>query len=113
MHIPDILALALCITTVAAAATPDAPRPFYLKTRTLAGEDACKNDLYVQSYHTGAGQSDAALGPKDVAVTAILNGTSLQFLFGTPFPWGLDLRFEPYTRKANPFHSNSQNVQLI
>jgi len=66
---------------------------YYLVTSVLDqsyGSSSSKDGLYVSSYHTGAGESDATLD-SDVSVAAkgYLNGTYQIFDFNTTFPWGL------------------------
>lgn len=65
-------------------------QPFHLKTSGAAKPE--HNDLYVIAYHTGAGFNDAVL-TRDAsgASEAILNGTNVQFLLGTDFPWGFNM----------------------
>ena len=70
-------------------------REFYLKTKVTNpeyGSAGSKDALYVSSYHTGAGLSDATLSREiTVAAKAYLNGTTLGFDFGTDFPWGFSI----------------------
>ncbi|CAF9934776.1 MAG: hypothetical protein ALECFALPRED_006084 [Alectoria fallacina] len=68
-----------------------APPPrYHLQTRVKGPGNEDKNGLYVTSYHTGAGESDATLGPLDIASVGFLNGTYQQFVYdGEPFPWGM------------------------
>ncbi|KAL2832471.1 hypothetical protein BDW59DRAFT_139306 [Aspergillus cavernicola] len=69
-------------------ARDNATDTFYLKTSGAENPD--HNDLYVYGYHTGAGLNDAVLTPDpETASTAFLNGTSVQFAYNNPFPWGL------------------------
>jgi hypothetical protein len=49
------------------------------------------NNLYVESYHTGAGASDAVLAGLNTSAIFFLNGTNAQYDAGTPFPWGINL----------------------
>lgn len=86
-----------------ALATPVPQRrasEFHLRTKVTNGTYDCgsdKNCLYVSAYHTGAGLNDVALlSNVTLADKAFLNGTNLQFDFGTTFPWGLELGYEPY-----------------
>ncbi|KKK18533.1 hypothetical protein P175DRAFT_0502430 [Aspergillus ochraceoroseus IBT 24754] len=83
--------LSLLICTVAAQPLLSARQDnstFRLKT---AGSDNPEhNNLYVFGFHTGAGFNDAVLTPSvDTASKAFLNGTQVQFQYGTTFPWGL------------------------
>ncbi|KAL8792085.1 MAG: hypothetical protein Q9195_005340 [Heterodermia aff. obscurata] len=59
---------------------------FRLKTKVINGGDNNLENLYVDSYHTGAGTSDATLGYSNTAVWGFLNGTVMQFNIST-FPW--------------------------
>jgi len=73
----------------ASAAQQYAGSEYYLQTKVLSG-DSTKGGLYVETYHTGAGESDATLTSNiTVAAKGILNGTNQQFeLYGTPYPYG-------------------------
>lgn len=56
------------------------PSRYYLKTSVIDGGNADKNDLYVSSYHTGAGLGDATLIPFSTTGTVgFLNATHQQF----------------------------------
>ncbi|KFY26771.1 hypothetical protein V493_03891 [Pseudogymnoascus sp. VKM F-4281 (FW-2241)] len=94
------VATLLAVLGVAAAA-PSAGTPskiYRLKTTVVSG-DATKNDLYVQSYHTGAGLNDVSL-VSEGGSAAFINGTYQQFdISGGTFPSGLTLAYgEAYTR---------------
>lgn len=89
--------LLLFISAVTVTATPTVRRQttssnsnsstFHLKTAHAS--NPAHNDLYVYGYHTGAGFNDAVLDSNaDKAGKAILNGSNVQFDFGTEFPWG-------------------------
>lgn len=84
--------LTCLITLVATAAgSPIATRAtteFQLKT--TGSSQAAHNDLYVYTYHTGAGLNDAVLDPNAANAPKIyLNGTKALFDLGTEFPWGM------------------------
>jgi hypothetical protein len=73
---------------------------YYLQTCVISATDdhgTDKEGLYVAGYHTGAGLDDVAL-TSDVSVASkgFLNATYQQFDYNTPFPWYLDLGYEPY-----------------
>lgn len=81
------LALAAPVTD----ATSTAPKKFILKTVVTSGNKN-KGNLYIESYHTGAGLGDAVLtAQSNYTYPAFLNNTSLQFDFGTDYPWALSL----------------------
>lgn len=64
---------------------------FLLKTQLINGYSRFDN-LYVESYHTGAGLSDATLSNStEYAAKGFLNGTEWQFDLGNEFPWGLTM----------------------
>ncbi|KFY15406.1 hypothetical protein V492_02022 [Pseudogymnoascus sp. VKM F-4246] len=90
------VATLLTVLGVAAAAPKtEEPSQYRLKTTVLAG-DATKNNLYVQSYHTGAGLNDVALVAEGGSA-AFINGTYQQFaLNGQDFPSGLTLAYTQY-----------------
>ncbi|KAL5349358.1 hypothetical protein ACLOAV_005648 [Pseudogymnoascus australis] len=90
--------LAVLGVAAAAPATGDPSKPYRLKTTVVSG-DATKNNLYVQSYHTGAGLNDVALVAEGGSA-AFINGTYQQFdLSSSTFPSGLVLAYgETYTR---------------
>jgi len=92
------LGLALSLATIIsiAAANPVSQRQtgdenkFRLKTGGSSHTE--HNNLYVESYHTGAGASDAVLAPGlNSSAIFFLNGTNAQYDAGTPFPWGINL----------------------
>ncbi|OBT78094.1 hypothetical protein VF21_02749 [Pseudogymnoascus sp. 05NY08] len=94
------VATLLAVLGVAAAApnTSNPTKPYRLQTKVVIGDDS-KNNLYVQSYHTGAGLNDVAL-VSEGGSAGYLNGTYQQFdLNGATFPSGLVLAYtETYTR---------------
>lgn len=90
---------------IISAAQRHGPRQFNLMTRVLSG-DLTKDGLYgiqqtasgmsqsnnitVEAYHTGAGESDATLTSNiTFAAPGILNGTSQEFLLNGPYIYGL------------------------
>ena len=89
------LTLGATTTTAAAVAaakpeatnTPTSSYSYLLETHVVDGGRPDFDGLYVQSYHTGAGLSDATLGrSKDVAVRGELYNGTQYFDFGE-FPW--------------------------
>ncbi|KAG7008578.1 hypothetical protein G7Y79_00005g017190 [Physcia stellaris] len=90
-YLPLILTL-LATSSASFAHTPavakrqDELTPFKLRTEVINGGDNNLAGLYVQSYHTGAGLSDATLGSWDKAVWGILNDTVMQFNISS-YPW--------------------------
>lgn len=53
------------------------------------------NNLYLYSYHIGAGLSDAVLTSDITLASSVrINGSQVQFDNGTPFPWGLTLHLD-------------------
>jgi hypothetical protein len=63
---------------------------FYLKTSGATNPQY--NDLYLESYHTGAGLSDAVLTPNiSTAVKFYLNDTTVQADYGQAYPFGIQL----------------------
>ena len=71
---------------------PNTTDLYYLRTQTTDNSSA-HNNLYIASYHTGAGLGDAVLIPKEQNVTwpGTLNGTAFQYVFGgEDFPWNLN-----------------------
>ncbi|KAF2229923.1 hypothetical protein EV356DRAFT_510002 [Viridothelium virens] len=78
---------------------------YYLRTESTSSNTLFEN-LYVQSYHTGAGLSDVTLAPgppsSDYAVAGFLNGSTngtdggqfQEFDLGDDFPWGMDMTIQ-------------------
>ncbi|KAF3296694.1 hypothetical protein TWF132_010268 [Orbilia oligospora] len=95
-----VLAALLCLTT-SVSAIKNTTRQFHLRTKLLGPtyERAKFNNLFVYSYHTGAGLSDACF---DVAPIpngngiAFLNktGSNIIFNLSKDFPWGLSRTFD-------------------
>ncbi|KAF3936506.1 hypothetical protein ABW19_dt0200266 [Dactylella cylindrospora] len=100
-----ILTTLLCLSATVAA-IQNTTREFHLKTRLLKPRYGRYkfNNLYVYSYHTGAGQSDAALGPTKLSNrngVAFYNASSptsktgnIIFQLSADFPWGLSLTYD-------------------
>ncbi|KAF6235745.1 hypothetical protein HO173_005940 [Letharia columbiana] len=90
------LSLALAVTpsnptnsTANTTFTP--PSRYYLKTSVIGAGNADKNDLYVSSYHTGPGLSDATLLPFSPTSNTVgfLNDTHQQFDLHSSVPFGM------------------------
>src|SRR5271156_596978 len=68
-----------------------APKEYRLQTKIVNNKNdkgTFKGQLWVSSYHTGAGLSDAVLIKNgSEAAKGYLNGTILQFDLGSAFPW--------------------------
>ncbi|KAJ5785799.1 uncharacterized protein N7503_011011 [Penicillium pulvis] len=81
----------LALLAATALASPLSPRQsteFKLKTTGSAKPEF--NDLYLYSYHTGAGLSDGVLDSNaTVAPKFWLNGTTAYADLGTDYPWGM------------------------
>lgn len=94
----SLLTALLATTSLALPLNPNSPSKrddtttqYLLRTQLVNGPTRF-NDLYVESYHTGAGLSDATLSPStEYAVKGFLNSTSTEWQIdlGNPFPWGL------------------------
>jgi len=84
---------AIALLAATALANPVAratKKEFHLKTTGAAQAD--HNDLYVVSYHTGAGLNDAVLeNTASDATPFYLNGTTAVADLGTSYPWGLEI----------------------
>jgi len=88
--------------------TVDPPARYYLRTHVVNGKHADvgtnKTNLWLYSYHTGAGLGDAALSSnKSVAWEGYLNGTQQLFTYtGDQIgPWPLAIGYGPY-QQWNP-----------
>ena len=71
-------------------------RTYVLKTNS---SNPAFSNLYLESYHTGAGLNDAVLVPAipgSKFANGFLNGTYQQFDFGTAFPWGMYMETPTY-----------------
>ena len=84
-------AAAVAATKPKATNTSTSSYSYLLQTHVINGGRSDFDGLYVQSYHTGAGTSDATLGKsKDIAVRGELyNGT--QYFDIGDFPWSFSL----------------------
>lgn len=78
----------LAATVMAGPVASRAPKTFTLKT-SGAKNDA-HNDLFLHTYHTGAGLNDAVLSDSTKnAAPVYFNGTQALVDLGTEFPWGI------------------------
>ena len=113
MYFSTLLASAAALASVVVAA-PAArevkpPAKYYLQTKVQPDQKDCgsdKNDLWLYSYHTGAGLGDAALGAnKSLAMEAYYNTTDSQQYFtyeGNELGgWPLAVQSGPYQCKSN------------
>ncbi|KAI9762690.1 MAG: hypothetical protein M4579_000308 [Chaenotheca gracillima] len=65
---------------------------YYLKTHVTDGGDAKFDGLYLESYHTGAGFSDATFSSDNTnAIKGFLNDTRQVFDFGNDVVYGMNL----------------------
>ena len=82
------------------------PSSFKLRTQVVPGIEDCgtdKNNLWLYSFHTGAGLGDAGLSANEThGMLAYLNGT--EQLFGYPNttsasqgPWSMEVTWVPYS----------------
>lgn len=83
-----LLLLATSAIAAPVAITARQSKHFHLKSTGATNEN--HNNLYVYSYHTGAGLSDAVL-TKDASIASsiYLNGTNALVDLQTEFTWGL------------------------
>ena len=99
MQLLNFFSVCLALGSTASAAAPkpkstktsNSTYSYLLQTHVIKGGRSDFNGLYVQSYHTGAGTSDATLGKnKDVAVRGELKDGTQYFEIGE-FPWSFNL----------------------
>lgn len=99
MQLLSFLSICLTLSSTSAAAaakpkatsTPASSYSYLLQTHVINGGRSDFDGLYVQSYHTGAGTSDATLGKnKDIAVRGELYNGTQYFDIGS-FPWSFSL----------------------
>lgn len=123
MNLLTLLSTAALLTLTHAlpqATTTSAPLPsitptgplHLLRTCVLPSQPASAaayNNLYVASYHTGAGLSDAFLQPNRTrAIRGFLNGTTQEFAFpGNNFPWSMVLAYEATYAGWEPVQINA------
>lgn len=80
----------LAATAVANPVARSTKKEFHLKTTGATKAD--HNDLFVVTYHTGAGLNDAVLENKASSATPFsLNGTTATADLGTDYPWGIEI----------------------
>jgi hypothetical protein len=81
-----LLSTHFCSTSAAATVTVTASAPcftptgpeYYLKTQVINGGNSSKSGLYLEAYHTGAGENDAVLVPNtpdQTMATGFLDGS--------------------------------------
>lgn len=102
MHFLAPATAVLCLTS-SAMASLNTTREYYLKTQLAPGQPKKTRfaNLYLESYHTGAGENDAVFtATKAAASKGFLNATSVKrpngkyfseqlFDLGSDFPYGL------------------------
>jgi len=108
MHFPTVLTAALLSLCAFATSSPllqtrktiDPPALYYLRTKVVNGKHvdtgSNKTNLYVYSYHTGAGLGDVGLSPnKSSAMEGYLNGTQQLFTYENNQigPWPLAIAY--------------------
>jgi len=112
MYFTTLLTMALLSIAGLATASPldtrqtqtiTPPASYYLRTKVANGAHkdtgSNKTNLYVYSYHTGAGLGDAALSSnKSIAWHGHLNGTRqlMTYTGNTLGPWPLSVQDAPY-----------------
>ncbi len=85
------------------------PKSYYLRTKVVNGahkdSGSNKTNLYVYSYHTGAGLGDAALSSnKSIAWQGYQNGTQQLFTYANNSvgPWPMSVQYGPYQGTSTP-----------
>jgi len=103
-----LIAVASLVAAVPSEVVQRAPKSYYLKTKVLSGDHKL-DGLYIYSYHTGAGLSDAALTSNiSIASKGLLNATNQEFtLTGTTIPFGLELAYTAYYTSWLPVEINA------
>lgn len=117
--------LSICLTlgstasTAAAAAvakrdytqTSTSSSSYLLRTKVINGGRADFDGLYVNSYHTFAGASDATLGSKEQAVRGqLVNGT--QYFDILEYPWTFELP-QPITYNGMSDHCTHEPFYYV
>ncbi|EXJ91851.1 hypothetical protein A1O3_00401 [Capronia epimyces CBS 606.96] len=99
----SILTLATAVPVLEARQTIDPPASYYLQTKVVNGQHkdsgTNKTDLWLYSYHTGAGLGDAALSSnKSWAWEGYLNGSQQLFTYENNEigPWPLAIGYGTY-----------------
>lgn len=89
MHLSTALLSLGALASTAMAAT-NTTQEYYLKTALKPHQrnKAAYDNLYLVSYHTGAGLSDATFDKNvSIASKGFLNNTAQEFDLGTEFPY--------------------------
>jgi hypothetical protein len=85
-----LLAATAVANPLISRSTNSTKKEFNLKT--TGSNQADYNDLFLTTYHTGAGENDAVLQNKADAATAFyLNGTTAIADLGTSYVWGFEI----------------------
>ena len=85
---------------------PPAHSEYYLQTSVINGCGDCGTDkvgLYVASFHTGAGLSDAVL-VSDISGASkgfLVNNTYQEFDYGSSISWYMDLGAQDYAGESH------------
>lgn len=80
------------LATVALFAAAGLTQAAHFKLKTTGAANKVHNNLYVNTYHTGAGFNDAVLDSEESAAPWIhLNETRASFELGTHTPWNVDI----------------------
>lgn len=107
-------AAVLCLSTAVnglplleARQTVTPPARYYLHTKVVNGDHkdtgSNKTNLWLYSYHTGAGLGDVGLSSnKSIAWEGYLNGTQQLFTYENNQigPWPLGIEYGPYQRES-------------
>jgi hypothetical protein len=106
MYSPTLIIASLLAATAVATPINDfetraAPTNFKLKTTVINGKNDTgtkKDNLWVVSYHTGAGLGDATLDSnKTTGDVGHLNASNSALLFTIgEYQWPMELDYEPY-----------------
>ncbi|KAI9725791.1 MAG: hypothetical protein M1834_009740 [Cirrosporium novae-zelandiae] len=120
MHIPSppttslLTILTLLLTSTSAlpvnprTTTTNSTSLSYLKTTLLTSctantycDTSPHDNLYVSSYHTGAGESDATLSSDHGVAGSLINETYWQFEIGE-YQWGMNLEIQTFYTSWQP-----------
>ncbi|KAJ5818744.1 hypothetical protein N7474_004335 [Penicillium riverlandense] len=80
------------LATVAFFAAAGLTHATHFKLKTTGAANNAHNNLYVYTYHTGAGFNDAVLDSKESGAPWVhLNETRVSFELGDHTPWNMDV----------------------
>ncbi|KAJ5099374.1 hypothetical protein N7532_006375 [Penicillium argentinense] len=101
--------LALLVATATATPVARSTKEFHLKTSGAQNE--AHNDLYLQTYHTGAGLNDAVFTKgSDKASPVYFNGTQALVDLQSEFPWGIVATGD--TNYAGKYHGSRPDLEM-